>query len=116
MLLCHRRDHDLWNLPGGGLEKGESVSQGLAREVKEETGLKIKIDKLTGIYNKLNKNEVVFSFMCKIVSGKIIQTDESDKIEYFGLQDIPKNISPNHLNRIKDALNYKNKVILKVQI
>jgi len=35
ILLCHRRDYDLWNLPGGGVEKGESPWQAVARETKE---------------------------------------------------------------------------------
>ena len=37
ILFCHRRDHDLWNLPGGRLEKGEAPWKGVIREVKEET-------------------------------------------------------------------------------
>jgi len=34
VLLCHRRDYDLWNLPGGGLETGEAPWEGLIREVR----------------------------------------------------------------------------------
>ena len=36
VLLCHRRDYDLWNLSGGGLESGESPWEGLKREVRED--------------------------------------------------------------------------------
>ena len=41
VLLCLRNDYNIWNLPGGGLEKGETPWQGIIREVKEETGLNI---------------------------------------------------------------------------
>lgn len=44
VLLCHRRDYDLWNLPGGGLEKNEAPWEGVVREVKEETGLRVKVE------------------------------------------------------------------------
>lgn len=37
ILLCHRRDYDMWDIPGGGLEKGESPWKGVIREVKEES-------------------------------------------------------------------------------
>ncbi|MFA5994556.1 MAG: NUDIX domain-containing protein, partial [Parcubacteria group bacterium] len=52
VLLVLRQDYDLWNLPGGGLEKGESPWQGVVREVKEETGLDVEVVRLAGIYSK----------------------------------------------------------------
>lgn len=38
VLLCHRRDFDVWNLPGGGVENGELPTEAVIREVREETG------------------------------------------------------------------------------
>ncbi|MFZ2193326.1 MAG: NUDIX hydrolase [Candidatus Moraniibacteriota bacterium] len=116
VLLCHRRDYDLWNLPGGGVEAGEAPWECAVREVKEEVGLDVEIDYLAGIYSK-NNSDIVFSFVCKIVGGKIKKTSEADKIEYFSLKDIPKNTSPKQVERINDALNQKNKkLIMKTQI
>ena len=63
VLLCHRRNYDLWNLTGGTMKNGESPWDGLKREVKEETGLEVEISKLAGVYSKPDKNEVVFSFI-----------------------------------------------------
>ena len=57
VLLCHRKDYDLWNLPGGIVEINESPWEGVIREIKEETGLKAKIHKLVGIYYKPQKNK-----------------------------------------------------------
>lgn len=115
VLLCHRRDYDLWNLPGGGLEKGEAPWQGVIREVQEETGLEVKIERLSGIYFKPQKDEIVFAFVCKIISGKISLTDEADKIEYFSINNFPQNFSPKQAERIKDALLKKRESVLKIQ-
>ena len=43
ILLIRRRDNDLWALPGGGMELGESIVETAVREVKEETGLNIEV-------------------------------------------------------------------------
>lgn len=109
VLLCHRRDYDLWNLPGGGVEAGESPWDALVREIKEETGLTAKPIQLTGVYSKPDKNEIVLSFVCEITGGKIMLTDEADKIEYFEIDQIPKNTSPKQVERIKEYFSDKSK-------
>lgn len=115
VLLCHRCDYDLWNLPGGTMENNESPWDGLKREVKEETGLEIEISKLTGIYSKPDKNEVVFSFICKKIGGKIELNDEADRIEFFEIDKIPPNTSLKQVERIKDAITNDEKAIFKIQ-
>ena len=115
VLLCHRRDYDLWNLPGGGLEEKEAPWEGVIREIKEETGLDAEVKRLSGIYFKPNSNEIVFAFICKVVGGKISLSDEADQIEYFNIKDIPKNTSPKQIERIYDTLANQDNVILKVQ-
>ncbi len=52
VLLCHSRDLDLWNLPGGGVESGEAPWGAVVREVYEETRLRVGIERLAGIYSK----------------------------------------------------------------
>jgi len=115
VLLCLRNDYDLWNLPGGGLEKGETPWDCLIREVKEETGLDVAISKLTGIYSKPNKNEIIFNFTCEVLEGKLQLNKEARELKYFSLKDIPKNTVPRQVERIKDYFNNKNKIHLKKQ-
>lgn len=114
VLLCHRRDYDKWNLPGGGVKNSESPWEGVKREVKEETGFNIKVIKISNIYFKPKEREIVFCFICKIKSGKIKLTNEADEIKYFDFKKIPKNTVKNHIQRIKDALK-KNKTVMKIQ-
>jgi ADP-ribose pyrophosphatase YjhB (NUDIX family) len=50
IVLIRRRDNDLWALPGGGMELGESIVDTAVREVKEETGLDVEVTGLIGVY------------------------------------------------------------------
>ena len=115
VLLVHRRDYDLWNLPGGTLEDFESPKNAVIREVREETGLEVKVFKLLGVYNKENKNDMAFSFLCKVIGGEITLNDEADKIEYFEVDKLPPNSVPKQVERIKDALSNPGEVIFKTQ-
>ncbi|GAC1349101.1 MAG: hypothetical protein NVS4B7_04370 [Ktedonobacteraceae bacterium] len=49
VLLCHRCDIDRWNLPGGGVCRGETPWKGVTREVKEEVGLDVVVNRLSGL-------------------------------------------------------------------
>jgi 8-oxo-dGTP pyrophosphatase MutT (NUDIX family) len=50
LLLIHRTDNNLWALPGGGIDPGETVRQAGIRETEEETGYRVTITGLVGIY------------------------------------------------------------------
>ncbi|MFI9591087.1 NUDIX domain-containing protein [Nonomuraea sp. NPDC052265] len=51
VLLLRRTDNDLWTIPTGGIKKGETVAQCAVRECEEETGLKVEIIGLVGIFS-----------------------------------------------------------------
>jgi len=104
VLLSHRRDMDAWNLPGGGLEKEELPTEGVVREVREETGLDVEVDRLVGIYGKTGRNELVFAFVCQITGGSLTQTEESDETRYFDIDSLPPNTLKKHALRVIDAL------------
>jgi len=72
VLLSHRRDIDAWNLPGGGVETRELPNEAVIREVKEETGLDVVILRLVGVYGKVDKDEIIFAFICRDVGGQLV--------------------------------------------
>lgn len=116
VLLCHRRDFDLWNLPGGGVEEGENPWDATVRETREETGLLVRPTRLVGIYAKPQKNELVFSYLCKIKGGKVGLSDEADQVAYFSIHNLPKNMPPKQRERILDALQPYSGIIYKTQL
>jgi ADP-ribose pyrophosphatase YjhB (NUDIX family) len=103
VLLCHRRDFDLWNLPGGGVESGELPTEAVIREAREETGLEVVIERLVGVYGKADKDEIVFSFICRAVGGQLTVTDEADECRYFEIERIPPNAPPKQVERVHEA-------------
>jgi 8-oxo-dGTP pyrophosphatase MutT (NUDIX family) len=115
ILLALRRDIDWWNLPGGGMEVGETVDEALFREVSEETGLEIEIGQLVGVYSKPQKQEVVLTFRCSIISGTPIATEETRECRYFAPNDLPTNVLPKHRERIEDALLHQSTAIIRAQ-
>ncbi len=55
-LVIQRRDNAHWEPPGGILERDETITDGLLREVKEETGLLVVPVALTGVYKNIRKS------------------------------------------------------------
>ncbi len=104
ILLGHRRDINWWNLPGGGMEAGETVDEAVRREVYEETGLEVKVEQLVGVYSKPQKQEVVLTFLCHPIGGTLRATEEARENRYFAPGSLPHNILPKHRQRIEDAI------------
>jgi ADP-ribose pyrophosphatase YjhB (NUDIX family) len=104
VLLSHRRDMDAWNLPGGGVESGETPVEAVIREVTEETGLEVAVDHLVGVYTNARRDDIVFAFVCHVTGGALRLTDESSDHRYCNLSEIPRNITPKNVERITEAL------------
>lgn len=121
ILLCHRQDRNIWNLPGGIIDENESPWQAVVREVKEETSLKVKVKQLTGIYfkpitKKVVKETLVFNFLCEKISGTPRTSPETQAVKFFSIKKLPKNLNPNQRQRILDYLKNPEKLILKKQL
>jgi len=115
VLLCHRTDRDMWNLPGGVVEPHEAPWQACVREVEEEVGLIVRVDRLLGIYSVPSKPDLVFNFLCVQTGGALRVTDEADQIGWFGRAEIPANTLPRHVLRIADAFAELRDVCCKIQ-
>lgn len=116
ILLAHRSDIDWWNLPGGGMELGETLEVTVRREVLEETGLQIEVERLVGVYSKPQKQEIVLSFLCRIIGGQLTSTDESRECRFFSPDALPPNTLPKHRQRISDALLNEERTLIRDQL
>ncbi|MHA2294255.1 MAG: NUDIX hydrolase N-terminal domain-containing protein [Candidatus Hodarchaeales archaeon] len=113
ILLIQRSDNHLWAMPGGMLEVGETPSEGVLREVFEETGLRCKVKALVGLFDSrlcgtvypLQLYHVVF--LCKpkedIEAVEAPHKHESLDKQWFDEHNLPVNIDPGHISRIPEA-------------
>jgi len=115
VLLARRRDSGWWNLPGGGMELGETVDEALAREVAEETGLQVRVDRLVGVYSKPQADEVVLTFACSVQGGTLAPTEESSEFGWYAPAAVPERTLPKHAERIVDWAGHVREAIVKAQ-
>jgi len=115
VLLCHQTDMDLWNLPGGAMEQGETPWAAVKREVEEEVGLQVEVERLLGVYSRPSQGEVAFGFLCRVVGGSLMYTDEADCIQYFERNDLPSNTNYEQVEALQDVVIEEFQVALRLQ-
>ena len=85
--LTYQRFHP-WGMPGGGLEYGETAENAVIREIWEETGLKVKIDKLL-LNRTVPPDKFALYYLCTITDGSFQPSDEVSEYGYFHLDNLP---------------------------
>jgi ADP-ribose pyrophosphatase YjhB (NUDIX family) len=118
LLLIERSDNGLWALPGGAQDVGESVTQAAIREVLEETGIKIEVTGLSGIYSDPHhviayddgevRQEFSICFHARPTGGTLRSSSESRKTRWIEPEKIPGlSIHPSMRLRIEHAMDTK---------
>lgn len=103
VLLIKRRDNGHWEPPGGVLELGETIEEGLRREVREETGAEINIGPLTGLYKNMPRGIIALVFRCELTSSSDATTEEAAAVQWVSTHELESRMSPAYAVRVTDS-------------
>ena len=124
IFLTRRTDNGQWCLPGGRMESGESVTEACEREVWEETGLRVGVKRLVGVYSHPdqlviypdgNKAHIVaLHFEAEIISGQPALSNETTDFGYFTMEEMQGlDFLGRHKERILDTLEQRHEALIK---
>ncbi|MGB3894819.1 MAG: NUDIX hydrolase [Mycolicibacter sinensis] len=103
VLVIKRDDNGHWEAPGGVLELDESFEDGVRREVLEETGLEVQVERLTGVYKNLAHGIVALVYRCQAVGGEPHATEEAREIRWMTAEEVQSSMVPAFAVRVLDA-------------
>ena len=115
ILLIRRGDNKQWALPAGGMEPGESVTECMAREVWEETGLTVEMSEAFAIYSeprftaptRPDAQLLTVAYRVDEWSGELDRiTDETDDAMWFSVDELRSlpDLMPMYLETVEDCL------------
>ncbi len=87
-----------WTLPGGWADPNESPKESVEREVVEESGFLVKAERLVAVYDRTKQKHTpphpyhVYKmfFICKLIGGEAKNSNETDGVDFFTLNELPK--------------------------
>jgi 8-oxo-dGTP pyrophosphatase MutT (NUDIX family) len=124
IFLTRRTDNGQWCLPGGRMESGESVAEACEREVWEETGLRVRVTRLVGVYSHpdqlvvyLDGNKahiVALHFEAEVTGGVLGLSNETTEFGYFTIEELERlEFLGRHKERIFDTLEKRTEALIK---
>ncbi|EJF29986.1 MULTISPECIES: NUDIX hydrolase [Enterobacteriaceae] len=97
VLMVKEAEDGKWSLPGGWADVGDTPSAAVCREVREETGLEVKVTKLLGVWDRnlhghppLPWHVYKLIFLCEETGGNLALSHESTDIGFFAINDLPE--------------------------
>jgi ADP-ribose pyrophosphatase YjhB (NUDIX family) len=118
ILLVHKTDNDLWALPGGAMDVGESMADAVIREVTEETGIDVEVTGVVGIYSNPNhvmayddgevRQQCSICFTTRMLGGQLATSNETKEVRFVDPADLDSlSIHPSMRLRIDHYLEHR---------
>ncbi|MEU5694851.1 NUDIX domain-containing protein [Actinosynnema sp. NPDC020468] len=99
LLMIRRTDNDLYSIPGGAQDVGETIGHAVVREVKEETGLDVEPVDLIGVYSDPAhviaytdgevRQEFSICFRARPLGGELRTSTESSEVLWVAREELP---------------------------
>jgi 8-oxo-dGTP pyrophosphatase MutT (NUDIX family) len=93
-----------WFMPGGAIQRGETLEQAARREAREEVGAELGSLRLLGTYSNFKewKSDHNVVFAAEDVTFTAVQDHEVAEARFFSLDDLPKALWPGHRRRLEE--------------
>ncbi|MFD4643134.1 NUDIX hydrolase [Lentzea sp. NPDC058436] len=112
LLMIRRTDNDLYSIPGGAQDVGETIGQAVIREVREETGIDVEPTDIIGVYSDPKhviaytdgevRQQFSICFRARLIGGDLRTSTESSEVHWVGRRDLGAlNIHPSIRLRIE---------------
>lgn len=109
VLLTRREDFDVWCMPGGSVDPGESLAHAAIREALEETGLQVELTRLVGIYSRphYQADGSHIAVFAALPIGGILCPQASEVLEagYYAPGELPSPLLLGQEQRLRDVFN-----------
>lgn len=113
-VLLVKRKHppfkDMWALPGGFVEYGETTEEAVNRELQEETAVTMKIRRLVGVYSDPQRDPrghtISVVYQGTLEEGRPVAGDDAAEVNFFNVDSLP-DLAFDHLRILKDVLRNK---------
>lgn len=122
-ILLVKTEHGGWVYPGGQIEVGENLIDGLTREIKEESGIDVEVSYLIGVYSNTGlykwydgitdvPTKVMFDFVCKPIGGELCTSEETSEVLWVSKDEVLSMITADAIRkRYQVYLEFEGKVV-----
>ena len=121
-ILLVKTHHRGWDTPGGQIEVGENIEEGVLREILEESGITATVRRLVGVYSNVGEflwhdgvtpvpTKVMLDFICDYIDGQPTPSDETSEVKWVHKSEVMQYITTPVLRfRFEKVLNFNGNI------